>query len=102
MVTTATSAPPACLDALHHAFLAILPAIERHGRVYFRHLRCLHRLEEALAEMTALAWRWFLRLVQQGKDPADFPTVSSDNWFSLSATVRFPRGTTRCHVVSDN
>jgi hypothetical protein len=28
--------------------------------------------------------------------------VSSDNWFSLSATVRFPRGTTRCHVVSDN
>ena len=28
--------------------------------------------------------------------------VSSDNWFSLSATVRFPDGTTRCRGVSDN
>jgi transposase-like protein len=28
--------------------------------------------------------------------------LSSDNCFSLSATIRFPDGTTRCRVVSDN
>ena len=38
--TTATSAPPATLDALHRHFLQILPVIERHGHVYFRYLRC--------------------------------------------------------------
>jgi hypothetical protein len=28
-----------------------------------------------IAEVTALAWRWFLRLVQRGKDPAEFVLV---------------------------
>jgi hypothetical protein len=61
--------------ALHARFLAILPAVEKHGRVYFRHLKCLHRLEEILAEMRALAWKWFLKLVQKGKDAAHFPSM---------------------------
>jgi hypothetical protein len=61
--------------ALHDRFLSLLPAVERHGRVYFRHLRCRHRLEEALAEMAAMTWKWFLRLAEQGKDAADFPTA---------------------------
>jgi hypothetical protein len=60
---------------LQRRFLEIMPAIERHGKVYFRHLKCWHRLQEALAEMVALAWKWFLRLVHKGKDAADFPTV---------------------------
>ena len=60
---------------LHRRFLEIVPAIERHGLVYFRHLRCWHRLREALAEMVALAWKWFLRLVQKGKDAAAFPAT---------------------------
>src|SRR5271167_4693449 len=46
----------------------ILPRIEAHGRVYFRHVRSPHRREELLAEMAALTWRWFLRLVRRGKD----------------------------------
>jgi hypothetical protein len=74
------SAPrcPLCrlpITVLQARFLALLPRIERHGRIYFRHLRCPHRKEEALQEMRALAWRWFLRLVRRGKDPADFPSV---------------------------
>jgi hypothetical protein len=66
---------PPVLTALHARFLALLPVIERHGHVCFGHLRCRHRLEEALAEMVVMAWKWFVRLVAQGKDAADFPTA---------------------------
>jgi hypothetical protein len=62
-------------DPLHASFLAILPRIEEHGRVYFRHLKCDHRKEEALAEMRGLAWKWFARLVQRGKDPTAFASA---------------------------
>jgi hypothetical protein len=62
-------------EALHRRFLELLPAIERHGKVYFRHVRCWHRLQEVIAEMVAIAWKWFLRLVHKGKDAADFPTT---------------------------
>ena len=60
--------------ALHARFLLILPRIERHGRIYFRHVRCPHRKADAIQEMTALGWRWFLRLHERGKDPAEFLT----------------------------
>src|SRR5690606_14588437 len=45
---------------------------QAHGRVYFRHARCFHRKEELLAEMVALCWKWFLRLVRRGKDALQF------------------------------
>jgi hypothetical protein len=51
---------------------SILPRVKAHGRVYFRHVRCKHRKEELLAEMAALSWRWFLRLVRRGKDVLQF------------------------------
>ena len=60
--------------ALHTAFVALVPRIERHGRIYFRHVRCPHKKADAIQEMTALGWRWFLRLHQRGKDPSEFPT----------------------------
>ncbi len=60
------------LAELHARFLAILPRVELHGRIYFRHLRCPHRRADALQEMRALAWKWFLRLHGRGRDPADF------------------------------
>ena len=60
---------------LHARFLAILPRIERHGRVYFRHLRSAELKEEYLAEMVALTWKWHLRLAERGKDAARFPTA---------------------------
>ena len=58
-------------DPLHARFLAILPRVELHGRIYFRHLRP-HQKADAIQEMRALAWKWFLGLHQQGRDPADF------------------------------
>jgi hypothetical protein len=59
------------LDELHSRFLDILPRIELHGRIYFRHLNP-DRKADAIQEMRALAWKWFLRLDEKGKDPADF------------------------------
>jgi hypothetical protein len=73
-----TATPTACapsLEALHTAFLTILPRIELHARLYFRGLRCPQRRDDAVAETVALAWRWFVRLVERGKDPLAFPTV---------------------------
>ena len=63
------------LRALQLAFLSILPRIERHGRVYFRHVRCPDRKADAIGEMVALSWRWFVRLAEQGKDATRFPSV---------------------------
>ncbi len=62
-------------EPLHVAFLALLPKIERHGQVHFRHLRCPHRKADAVAEVVALAWKWYQRLAEVGKDAADFPSA---------------------------
>jgi hypothetical protein len=69
--------PLGCIPTptLQARFLALLPRIELHGRIYFRQLRCRNRRDEALQEMRALAWRSFVRLIRRGKDPVDFPTV---------------------------
>jgi len=60
---------------LHAAFLSILPRIETHARVSCRGLRCPHSREEFRAEVVALCWQWFVRLVEKGKDPLTFPTT---------------------------
>jgi hypothetical protein len=57
---------------LHAAFLTILPRIELHGRVYFRHKKPEKR-DEAIAEMVALAWKSFINCVRNGKNPLEFP-----------------------------
>jgi hypothetical protein len=57
---------------LHARFRVLLPRIELHGRIYFRHVRCPHRKADAIQEMRSLAWMWFLSLIERGKDPADF------------------------------
>jgi hypothetical protein len=51
------------LADLHTRFLVLLPRIERHGRIYFRHLRG-HPKEEVFQEMRSLAWLWFVRLAR--------------------------------------
>jgi hypothetical protein len=63
------------LAQLHARFLAVMPRIETHARIYFRHLKCPHQRDEALAECLALAWWWFIRLVQRDKDPEAFITI---------------------------
>jgi hypothetical protein len=63
------------IDALHHHFLAILPRIQTHAEIYFRHLRCPGRRADAIAETVAISWRWFLRLTEQGKDINEFASA---------------------------
>jgi len=70
--SVATPSAPA-LHRLRQTFLAdVLPRVEAHGRIYFRHVRCCHTREELLAEMIALCWEWFLRLARRGKDALSF------------------------------
>jgi hypothetical protein len=67
------SVPVARLACLHAAFLAdVLPRVERHGHVYFRHVKCPDRQEELLAELRGLAWKWYVRLVRRGKKVLQF------------------------------
>jgi hypothetical protein len=61
--------------ALQARFLTILPRLQTHGAVCFRHLRCPDQKAEAVAEMVALAWQWFVRLARQGTDAARFPSA---------------------------
>jgi hypothetical protein len=68
-----TKAPnPSVVTHLHAQFLLILPRIELHGRIYFRHLTCPHEKGDAIQEMRALAWKWLVRLHERGKDPSCF------------------------------
>jgi hypothetical protein len=60
------------LTALQARFVALLPKIDTHGRIYFRHVHCPHRKADALQEMRALAWLWFVQLARRNKDAADF------------------------------
>jgi len=76
VITSAPPAPPT--DDLHRAFLRIAPRIELHGRVCFRGLKCLDTRQDCICEMLALAWRWFLRLIELGKDPLQFPSALAD------------------------
>src|SRR5262249_6708246 len=67
MLALTTPVPTTSFHDLQAIFLAeVLPRIETHAEVSFRGLRCHHQKEEFLAEMVALAWRWFLRLIEKG------------------------------------
>jgi hypothetical protein len=64
--------------ALHARFLEILPRIETHARIRFRHLRCPGRRDDAIAEVVAVCWKWYLRLVARGKDVDEFVGTLAD------------------------
>jgi hypothetical protein len=68
-VTTLALSVPACsLHYLQHVFLThILPRLEAHGRIYFRHIKCPHRKEDAIQEMVGLAWKWHIRLAEMSE-----------------------------------
>lgn len=63
------------VDARHVAFLALLPRLQTHARIYFRGVRCPVAREEAIQETLALAWQWYVRLTERGKDACAFPMV---------------------------
>jgi hypothetical protein len=61
--------------ALQAAFVALMPRIVLHARIYFRGVQCPHQQEDAIAETVALAWKSFVRLAQRGKDASRFVTA---------------------------
>jgi hypothetical protein len=69
---------PSTPEALQSHFLEILPRVETHARIYFRHLRCPGRRDDAVAETVAVAWKWFLRLAGRGKDAGEFASALAD------------------------
>jgi hypothetical protein len=69
---------PPHLTALHAAFLSIVPRIESHGQLAFRGVLCPHRRADCISEMVALCWLWFVRLIEQGKDPLAFVSRIAD------------------------
>jgi len=72
-------------DDLGTRFQALLlPRIERHARICFRHLQAANK-QDAIAETIALAYRWFVRLVRRGIDPAAFPSTLAN--FAVWAVV---------------
>jgi hypothetical protein len=71
----AATSPALSLEHVQAAFLSVLPRVELHAQVYFRGLKCPHRKADAVQETLALAWKWFVRLVERGKDPLTFPAV---------------------------
>src|ERR1700722_11057006 len=70
-----TISPDLSLDALHADFQKLLPPIERYARAVFNDIRCPHRRDECIAEVTGLCWKWFVRLAERGKDARQFPSV---------------------------
>lgn len=71
MCTPMDSCPPTS-DARHAGFLAILPRVERYAHVCFQHIPCPHRKADAIAEVIDLAWKWYVRLCERGKDVNEF------------------------------
>ena len=67
-----------CTDQVQAQFLLLVPKLKKHARIAFRHWRCPLRKEEALQECVALAWKWFRRLHERGKDVNQFPMVFID------------------------
>ena len=60
---------------LQARFLSILAKIQTHARIFFRHVRCRCKRDDFIAETIALAWKWFRRLAEKGKDAREFVSV---------------------------
>ena len=75
MVALTRSHSPSSLAELQNAFLLLLPKIQTHAQISFRHLPCADQRTDRMAEAVALAWKWFVRLHELGKDVNQFPMV---------------------------
>lgn len=59
-------------NAIEAGFLLALPRIVTHALIAFRFVRCPSRREECVVEASALAWRWYRRLSERGRNPDAF------------------------------
>jgi hypothetical protein len=73
MSTSVNRFAAASIEVLHMRFLTLVPRIETHAQICFRGVRCPVTQEDRVQECVALAWKWFLRLSEQGKDVFAFP-----------------------------
>jgi hypothetical protein len=64
--------PASCLQT---RFLALLPRIENYARYHFRDVRCLDQKADRIADVIALAWKWFVQLERRGKDVSQFAST---------------------------
>ena len=94
MAQTIDTQPPSA-DRLHAGFLALLPRIETHAKIHFRHVRCPGKRDDLVAEAVAVAWKWYVRAVEVGKDPADFPAA-----FAFKAASHARAGRRLCRADS--
>jgi hypothetical protein len=62
-------------EQLQVAFLALVPNIEKHARNAFAYYKCANQKADKVAESVALAWKWFVRLHERGKNASTFPVV---------------------------
>lgn len=83
---------------LHSRFLSFLHRIEAHAKFCFRGIRCADRLADVVAEVVALAWKWFVRLEQRGKDALQY--VSAIATYAVKA-VKSGRRITRTERAKD-
>ena len=95
---TSISSIPANSQSLHETFLALLPKIETHAKISFRHIRCASTKADKVAEAVALAWNWFLRLHERGKDINDFRMVFT---FLVVKAVKSGRRVTGTESIKD-
>jgi hypothetical protein len=72
LATSVPSAEPKGQEDLHATFLHLLPRLERHAQIYFRHVACPATKDDRVADTVALAWRWFVRLHERGKSIDQF------------------------------
>jgi hypothetical protein len=79
--TTTSNATPQSPQALQAHFLAIMPRIRVHAEIHFHHIKCPGKREDAIQEVIALSWKWYLRVIEQGKNPDEF--VSSLATFAV-------------------
>jgi hypothetical protein len=63
---------PTRAQSCQREFEQALPRIQAHAEFAFRFVRCVHRREEYVAESVALAWKWWVRLRERGKNPNEF------------------------------
>jgi hypothetical protein len=63
------------LPELQAEFLSIRPRILTHAHFMFRDVDSEERKADCISETIALAWKWFLRLAEKGKDPRGFVSV---------------------------
>jgi hypothetical protein len=63
------------IEQLQAGFLEVLPRVEAHARLSFRHVRCSGLRDDRVQEAIAFAWKWFLSAAQHEKDLADYPAA---------------------------